>query len=180
MAMPQTAATTKPSGALIAAFVAGVVVLAAAVVAVLVIFWPRPEPPRGPDPVEAYVEAMKPIWEESSDARRAIPSNVQASGEREKALALIPGFESLVARAGEVAPPAGGCAKLHATFARVLATRLSALRELGEAAGGLRIAALSFHVAIDETDREMVGFNNELRFILSDKGLQLVSGGYVR
>jgi len=177
---PPPPKATKPSGALIAAFVAGVVVLAAAVVVVLVIFWPKPEPQKGPDPVDAYVEAMRPVWDGSSDARRAIPSNVQASGEREKAIALIPGFESLVERAGEVAPPAGDCAKLHATFTRVLATRLDALRELEKSAVGQRIATLSFHAAIDETDREMVGFNNELRFILSDRGLQLVGGGYVR
>jgi len=156
----------------------GIVVLV--VVAVVVAMMMRWERNVAVDPVETYVEAMRPIWDEGTTVRRTMPQDLASRSGREELDGVIGSYSGLLARARIIEPPEASTSEIHEIYLRVQAKRVELLEDLKSSAISGRTADSLFYTQFQATDNQMVLFNHKLNFIISDHELVMLKGGFVK
>ena len=154
-------------------------VAVAVAVGVVLLVSMRPTGPPKASAVKVYIEAMRPVWEESTSVRRSIPNDLERAERRPKIDALVTNFTSLLLRARAHTPPAE-CAEVHSIYVEVTAKRVELLQNLKSSTVGSRFAEMAFRSGLQKTDYKMVTFNNELSHVISDHGLVVMKGVYVK
>ena len=153
-------------------------VVAVAVTCIVLSAW-RAGPPSA-NPVKAYVDAMRPIWEKGTGIRTRLPQDLDTREGRKKINGIIDGFSALLARARKYNAVPAPCAEIHGIYLEVLTRRIELLRDLAASKPGTLTAGVTFYSQLSATDRRMIIFNDRLKFVISDHSLIVVSGGYIK